>query len=123
MGNDTSNTVGPVTAGERYASLDRLRGVAILGILVMNIYAFAMPFAGYMNPYRMGGTESYNLATWFFTHILFDLKFMSIFAILFGAGIVLMSERAEKRGEALRDETDGAVFVANYNQLTDNVGR
>lgn len=91
-------SAGPVTAGERFASLDRLRGVAILGILVMNIYAFAMPFAAYVNPLRMGGTEAYNMATWFVTHVLFDQKFMSIFAMLFGAGIVLMSERAEKRG-------------------------
>lgn len=35
---------GPVSAGERLASLDTLRGVAALGILVMNIYAFAMLF-------------------------------------------------------------------------------
>ena len=91
-------SAGPVTAGERFASLDRLRGVAILGILVMNIYAFAMPFAAYVNPLRMGGTEAYNMATWFVTHVLFDQKFMSIFAMLFGAGIVLMAERAEKRG-------------------------
>ncbi|MBT8108895.1 MAG: hypothetical protein KJP17_11700, partial [Gammaproteobacteria bacterium] len=75
-----------------------LRGIAILGILVMNIYAFAMPFIAYMNPLKMGGTEAHNLATWIFTHILFDQKFMSIFAMLFGAGLVLMTGRAEARG-------------------------
>ena len=89
---------GPVTATERIASLDRLRGVAILGILVMNIYAFAMPFAAYFDPLRMGGTEAYNIGTWMFTHIFFDQKFMSIFAMLFGAGLILMTERAEARG-------------------------
>ena len=95
---DTGTTAGPVTAVERFTSIDRLRGVAILGILVMNIYGFAMPFAAYVNPLRMGGTELYNLGTWFLTHVLFDQKFLSIFAMLFGAGIVLMSERAEARG-------------------------
>lgn len=89
---------GPVEAGQRIVSLDRLRGVAILGILVMNVYAFAMPFIGYMNPLRVGGTEAYNIGTWLFTHILFDQKFLSIFAMLFGAGLVLMTERAEARG-------------------------
>ena len=89
---------GPVTAGERITSLDMLRGVAILGILVMNVYAFAMPFIAYMNPYKMGGTEAWNIGTWIFTHILFDQKFISIFAMLFGAGLVLMTERAESRG-------------------------
>ena len=89
---------GPVGAGQRIVSLDRLRGVAILGILVMNVYTFAMPFIGYMDPLRVGGTEPYNVGTWMFTHILFDQKFLSIFAMLFGAGLVLMTERAEARG-------------------------
>ncbi len=89
---------GPVEARERFVSLDLLRGIAILGILVMNIYAFAMPFIAYTNPLRMGGTEAWNIGTWFFTHILFDQKFISIFAMMFGAGIVLMSGRAESGG-------------------------
>lgn len=66
--------------------------------MFMNIYAFAMPFIAYVDPYRMGGTEAYNIGTWIFTHIFFDQKFMSIFAMLFGAGLVLMAERAEARG-------------------------
>ncbi len=87
----------PVSGSERFASLDVLRGIAVLGILVMNIYAFAMPFMAYSNPLAMGGTEPWNLGTWFFTHVFFDMKFMSIFSMLFGAGIVLMSDRAEQR--------------------------
>ena len=59
----------PVIAAERYHSIDMLRGVAVLGILVMNIYGFAMPFAAYNNPLAHGGTEFYNLGTWFFTHL------------------------------------------------------
>lgn len=89
---------GPVLLGERIASLDVLRGIAVLGILVMNIYAFAMPFIAYGNPLAMGGTEMHNIGTWFFTHIFFDQKFLSIFAMLFGAGLVLMTGRAEARG-------------------------
>ncbi len=88
----------PVTAAERIASIDTLRGIAVLGILVMNIYAFAMPFVAYQNPLAMGGTEWYNLGTWFFTHIFFDQKFMTIFSILFGAGLAMMAMRAEARG-------------------------
>lgn len=88
---------GPVAQSERYTSLDTVRGVAVLGILIMNIYGFAMPFPAYMNPLIMGGTEWYNMGTWFVTHILADQKFMSIFSMLFGAGIVLMWERAQAR--------------------------
>jgi uncharacterized protein len=88
----------PVVGADRIASLDVLRGVAILGILVMNIYAFAMPFPAYSDPLLMGGTDALNMGTWFFTHILFDQKFLSIFAMLFGAGIILMTGRAEAKG-------------------------
>ena len=92
------NGFGPITSNERFVSIDVLRGVAVLGILVMNIYAFAMPFIAYTNPLALGGTEPHNMGTWFFTHILFDQKFLSIFAMLFGAGLVVMSTRAESRG-------------------------
>jgi uncharacterized protein len=95
---DTSLAAAPVAGGERISSLDILRGVAILGILVMNIYAFAMPFPAYGNPLLMGGTDTLNLGTWFATHLLFDQKFLSIFAMLFGAGIILMTGRAQERG-------------------------
>jgi len=94
----SESTATPVAGTERIASLDVLRGVAILGILVMNIYAFAMPFPAYNNPLLMGGSDTLNIGTWFFTHILFDQKFMSIFAMLFGAGIILMTGRAEAKG-------------------------
>ncbi len=100
----TSNPSGPPSAAEpvvgsqRIASLDVLRGVAVLGILVMNVYAFAMPFPAYMNPYVMGGTDPLNLGVWIATHVLFDQKFMTIFSMLFGAGIVLGAERAAQRG-------------------------
>ena len=89
---------GPVTAAERLVSLDTLRGVAVMGILVMNVYAFAMPLAAYYNPLIMGGSDALNMGVWFFTHLLFDQKFMSIFSMLYGAGLVMMMNRAESRG-------------------------
>ncbi len=85
----------PVTGTERIIALDTLRGVAVLGILVMNIYAFAMPVIAYNNPLKLGGVEWYNLGTWFFTHLFFDQKFMTIFSLLFGGGLMLMWQRAE----------------------------
>ena len=104
---DQTAAAGPVAGSERIASLDVLRGVGVLGILVMNVYAFAMPFPAYTNPYVMGGTDPLNLGVWIVTHILFDQKFMTIFSMLFGAGIVLMAERATARGAAF-----GGVFYS-----------
>lgn len=91
--------LGPVTGGERIAAVDTLRGFALLGILAMNIYAFAMPFAAYGNPLAGGGTGPLDYGTWVFTHLFFDQKFMTLFSMLFGAGLVLMAGRAEQRGD------------------------
>ena len=96
-------TACPVTATERNTPIDMLRGVAVLGILVMNIYAFAMSFAAYQNPLAQGGTQWYNVATWFFTHVFFDQKFMAIFSMLFGAGLVMMASRGDTRGTPYKD--------------------
>jgi uncharacterized protein len=38
------------------------------------------------------------MGTWFFTHLLFDQKFLSIFSMLFGGGLIMMSERAAAKG-------------------------
>ncbi len=89
--------LAPVSAGERYQAVDTLRGFAVLGILAMNIYAFSMPFPAYPNPTLYGGT-GIHYVTWVVTHLFFDQKFMAIFAMLFGAGLALMAERAEARG-------------------------
>ncbi len=88
----------PVAEAERIDSVDTLRGFALLGILVMNIYFFALPGAVYFDPRVWGGAEGVNLWTWFATHVFFEQKFMSIFSMLFGAGVVLMFDRARRRG-------------------------
>jgi uncharacterized protein len=94
------DAAGPVTGKQRIAGLDMLRGVAVLGILVMNIYAFSMPFIAYGNPLVMGGDDPLNLGVWFMTHIFFDQKFMSLFSMMFGAGLILMMQRAEAKQAA-----------------------
>ncbi|WP_290650474.1 DUF418 domain-containing protein [Aquisalimonas sp.] len=83
---------------DRIDSLDVLRGFAILGILVMNIQAFSMISQAYINP-TLGGTfEGVDFWLWALSHIAFDSKFLALFAGLFGAGIVVMAERAEAAG-------------------------
>jgi uncharacterized protein len=91
---------GPTSEKERILSLDLLRGFAVLGILVMNIQSFSMIAAAYLNPTAYGDFEGANFAVWLVSHLLADLKFMAIFSMLFGAGIVLMWERAEASGKS-----------------------
>lgn len=89
-----------MTAGgaSRVASLDLLRGVAILGILPMNILAFALVPAAYQNPLAMGPISEGEWWSWRVTHLLFDQRFMTIFALLFGAGIALLDRRPPGEG-------------------------
>jgi uncharacterized protein len=88
----------PVKAGERIESLDVLRGFAILGILLMNIQSFSMIGAAYFNPTAYGDLTGVNRLVWILSHLLADTKFISIFSMLFGAGIVLFASRLEGRG-------------------------
>ncbi len=102
--------VGPVTQAERITSIDVLRGVAVLGILVMNIQSFSMVGAAYLNPTAYGDLSGANFAVWLSSHILADRKFMTIFSLLFGAGIMLMASRQE--------EGDGRARGVHYRRMT-----
>ncbi len=93
--------LAPLSESQRITSLDVLRGFALLGILAMNIQLFSMIYAAYLNPTAYGDLTGANEWVWRMTRILADLKFMAIFSMLFGAGIVLMTSRAESRGQSV----------------------
>src|SRR5215211_1968500 len=101
----------PVAESDRLASLDVLRGVAILGILLMNIQSFSMPSDAYLNPTAYGDLTEANRFVWIGTHLVADQKFISIFSMLFGAGIVLMAERAGSRATVLHYRRMGILIV------------
>ena len=88
----------PVADHERIFSIDVLRGLALLGILPMNIQSFSMISAAYWNPTAYGDLHGANFGVWLLTHLLADSKFVTIFSMLFGAGILLMTGRAEAAG-------------------------
>lgn len=83
---------------ERILSIDLLRGFAVLGILIMNIQNFSMIGAAYINPAAFGDLNGINKWVWIFSHVFADSKFMSIFSMLFGVGIIIFSERALEKG-------------------------
>jgi len=88
----------PVTIQDRIVSIDTLRGFAVLGILIMNIQNFSMPGAAYINPAAYGDLTGVNKLVWILSHVLASEKFMSIFSMLFGAGILLFTEKAISSG-------------------------
>lgn len=88
------NAAVPVSSSDRINSLDVLRGFALLGIFVMNIQVMAMISASYTYPTSFGDFAGANYLVWFVSHVFFDQKMMSIFSLLFGAGIALMADKA-----------------------------
>ena len=88
-----------IQADQRIATLDILRGVAVMGILAMNAAVFAMPAAAYFNPAAYGGADGIDLAIWVGNHIFVDGKMRGLFSLLFGASLLLVVMRAEANGE------------------------
>ena len=89
----------PIDLKNRIHSLDLLRGFAVLGILIMNITSFSQISMAYMNPTIGAGLEGYNQYFHAFNYIFADTRFMSIFSMLFGAGVVLFTQRIEAKGK------------------------
>jgi uncharacterized protein len=86
-----------VADGSRIRSLDVLRGVGVLGMLVVHIQLFAFPSLARWNPTAYGDFRGLNWWVWLVTAVLADGKFISIFAMLLGVSIVMQSGRAGNR--------------------------
>lgn len=71
-----------------------------MGILAMNIAAFALPFAAYSNPVAGGPVGAVDLGTWFFNFVLIDSKMRGMFSMLFGASTLLVIESAAGAGRS-----------------------
>ncbi len=89
---------GPVRESGRITSLDLIRGVAVLGILLMNAVLFGLGNAPYFN-LSAGGSETWlDWAVGIFGEVFVDQKFMGLFSLLFGAGMILFIDRASEKG-------------------------
>jgi len=91
----------PVSLDNRIDTIDILRGIALLGILVINAGMFGLPQIAINNPQLVGNASGANLAVWAVSRVFFFQKFMAIFAMLFGAGLILMYQRAEDSGQVM----------------------
>ncbi len=97
-GGTEPTSLAPVPEHDRFQSLDVLRGVAVLGILAMNIRIFAMPRASYFNPLAYGDYGGLDQLWFWLTSVFADQKFMTLFSLMYGAGMALISERAVAKG-------------------------
>ena len=88
----------PISEGARITALDLIRGVAVLGILLMNAVSFAFDEAAYFNLNAAGSETWLDWTVGIFGEIFIDQKFMGMFSLLFGAGMFIFIDRAAQRG-------------------------
>lgn len=93
-----NDNAAPISAGERITNLDTVRGVATLGILVMNAVSFGLPGPAYFNIDYAGSDTWPAQAVGILGELFIDQKTMALFSLLFGAGIVVFADRAEQKG-------------------------
>ncbi|KRE88939.1 hypothetical protein ASG87_05100 [Frateuria sp. Soil773] len=94
-----SNHSGPYS-NARYSAPDVLRGFAMFGMLLMNIQGYALLSSEYVNPMAKGSLVGADWWAWAFTHVFTEQKFMTLFSLLFGAGVAIAAEHREARGQS-----------------------
>jgi uncharacterized protein len=95
----------PLRESLRINSVDVIRGVAVLGILLMNIVPMGLPGESYDDPTVIGGDTGRNLAVWLANSLFFEGTMRGLFSALFGAGILLFTgkEADKENGVAVAD--------------------
>lgn len=84
-----------ISASARIDVLDMVRGLAILGIFILNIGGFALPSAAYLNPLYTPAASATDIATWAVLSVLVQGKFLGMFALLFGATLMMLSRYSQ----------------------------
>lgn len=92
--------INPTESLDRIPSLDFLRGIAILGIIFINIESFVYPDA--FTPWKNGFQSEIDYSTRFWVYFLTQGKFYTMFALLFGVGFVIFLNRLESRNVGLK---------------------
>lgn len=90
----------PVAQADRIRALDTLRGVALLGILLMNIPVFAMP-ERFSDVYQ-GNLHHPGFWADALIVIFFEGKMRALFSMLFGAGILIFILRKRQIGQPFK---------------------
>ena len=88
------------TITKRINQLDVMRGFALLGILIMNIISFGLPEAHYFNPHVEGVLHGLNQGALVVSELFANEKFMGLFSLLFGASVVLFTDKVEGKGRS-----------------------
>jgi uncharacterized protein len=90
--------VGPLPEPERIVTLDALRGFALLGVFMVNMLFFSMPFGVALGGEELAAGPASERLAWGFVQVIFTLKFISLFSLMFGMGLVVALQRSEAAG-------------------------
>ena len=97
--------------GDRIRTLDAVRGMAVMGILLMNIVALGMPSYAYINPTYYGLNGPADWDAWAINYVFSEGKFRALFTMLFGASMVVIAQRVE-------DSPDGpSAAMTHYRRM------
>ena len=88
---------------QRITNLDFIRGFALLGILVINVIAFGLPLTATTNQSTYGIDNTLDWIVVVISSVFFEQKMMGLFSMLFGVGIVIFLDNAEKRLQNQKD--------------------
>lgn len=89
----------------RIQSLDLIRGIALLGILLINIRVFSSNVVTYYFPYALGDLSVADQLTYMLTEAFAHSKFIGIFSMLFGVGLIIFRQNLENKNLISRDYT------------------
>ena len=96
---------------QRIDVLDVLRGLALLGLPLMNLVAFSMPYMAYNSPQAFHGENGVNHFWFSLFYIFADQKFMGIFSVLFGAGLILLYEKFKSEHNPVIQRGSGTIYI------------
>ncbi len=92
----SNQSLHSISTTERIRALDIMRGIVLLGILLMNINGFGLVNA-YSNPTVSGGATGLNLYTWMTSNLFFEGTMRALFSLLFGIGMFILLNRSKER--------------------------
>ncbi len=105
------NAFTAANSSDRIQSLDIMRGIVLLGILLMNINGMGLAGA-YGDPTVSGGATEWNLTTWITTNLFFEGTMRALFSLLFGVGMFIFMDGLEKSGAGINSAN--IYFIRNH---------
>jgi len=88
---ETPLTGAPALEHGRIQALDVLRGVAVMGILLINLPLFALPPGAYTVPGNTDFSAAADFYVWVFNELFVEGTMRALFSMLFGASLLLMT--------------------------------